>query len=138
MRTDVAGSIRMRLTYADVDNVQFFFGNYYHWMDRALAELFVASGYARSRGLKEGVGFPVVESGCKYLKRATVDEVLTVEARFAAMTGRSFRVAYTFRHQDGAVAAEGFTQHVCVDIREMKARPVPVEFSGAVQQEEAR
>lgn len=128
----------MRLTYADVDNVQFFFGNYYHWMDRALAELFIACGYARSAALQEGVGFPVVESGCKYLKRAVVDQVLTVEARFAAMTRRSFRVAYTFLHDDGAVAAEGFTQHVCVNIRKMEAKSVPVEFSGSDPQNGAQ
>jgi acyl-CoA thioester hydrolase len=138
MRTDVAGRIRMRLTYSDVDMVQFFFGNYYHWMDRALAELFEVCGYARSRGLAEGVGFPVVESGCKYLKRAVVDQILTVEARFSAMSERSFRVAYVFTHEDGSVAAEGFTQHVCVNIHEMKARAVPVEFSGSSLQENSR
>jgi len=128
MRTDVQGRLQFRLTYADVDAVQFFFANYYGWMERAFAELMEACGYPRRVATKERRGYPVVESGCKYLKRALCDEKLTVVAQFATMSNRSFRVEYTFLHEDESVAATGFTQHVCVDIDEMKSCPVPDPF----------
>lgn len=128
MRTDVQGRLHFRLTYADVDAVQFFFANYYGWMERALAELMAACGYPRRVASQDRRGYPVVESGCKYLKRALCDDQLTVVAQFASMSERSFRVEYTFLHEDNSVAATGFTQHVCVDIDAMKARAVPPQF----------
>jgi acyl-CoA thioester hydrolase len=128
MRTDVQGTLQFRLTYADVDSVQFFFANYYSWMERAFAELMAACGYPRRMAVKDRRGYPVVESGCKYLKRAIADDKLTVVAKFTQMSNRSFRVEYTFLHEDDSVAATGFTQHVCIDVDEIKARPVPELF----------
>ncbi|MGE5165791.1 MAG: acyl-CoA thioesterase [Sphingobacteriales bacterium] len=128
MRTDVQGKLHFRLTFADVDSVQFFFADYYSWMERAFAELMAACGYSRRMATKDRRGYPVVESGCKYLKRAVCDDKLTVVAQFATMSERSFRIEYTFVHEDNSVAATGFTQHVCVDIDKMKACPVPPLF----------
>lgn len=128
MRTDVEGRLQFRLTYADVDAVQFFFASYYRWMERAFAELMAACDYPRRMATGDRRGYPVVESGCKYLKRAVADDKLTVVAKFASMSNRSFRVEYTFLHEDDSVAATGFTQHVCVDVDEMKACPVPEAF----------
>jgi acyl-CoA thioester hydrolase len=128
MRTDVEGKLKFRLTYADVDAVQFFFASYYRWMERSFAELMAACDYPRRMADKDRRGYPVVESGCQYLKRAVADDKLTVVARFGSMSNRSFRVEYEFLHEDNTVAAKGFTQHVCVDVDEMKARPVPEQF----------
>lgn len=135
MTEDLAltGQLRMRLTYADVDRVQFFYANYYRWMDRGLAELFANTGLDRSRAYDEGYGFPVVESGCKYLARALVDQYLTVTTHFSAMSQRSFRLSHVFTHDNGQVAAEGFTQHVCVHVHEMKPRAVPEAFRAAFE-----
>jgi hypothetical protein len=47
MRTDVQGRLHFRLTFAGVDSVQFFFADYYGWMERAFAELMAACGYPR-------------------------------------------------------------------------------------------
>ena len=129
----VTGQVRMRLTYADVDRVQFFYANYYHWMDRGLAELFANTGMSRSQAFDEGYGFPVVESGCKYLARALVDQHLTVTTRFLEMSQRAFRLSHVFNHDDGRLAAEGFTQHVCVNVHEMKPRAVPEPFRVAFE-----
>lgn len=131
--TAVTGQIRLRLTYGDVDRVQFFYANYYHWMDRGLAELFANTGLDRSQAYDEGYGFPVVESGCKYLARALVDQHLTVTTRFGDMSRRAFRLEHVFTHDDGRVAAEGFTQHVCVNVHEMKPREVPEAFRVAFE-----
>ncbi len=129
--SQINGKIRMRLTYADVDRVQFFFANYYHWMDRGLAELLANAGLDRSKAYDQGFGFPVVESGCKYLARALVDQHLTVTTTFQSMSQRSFRLGHIFRHDDGSIAAEGFTQHVCVNVHEMKPREVPDAYRAA-------
>lgn len=128
MRTDVHGRLRFRLTFSDVDAVQFFFADYYRWMERALAELMAACGYSRAQSMRERRGFPVLESGCTYEKRAVVDDQLEVVATFVDMRERSFRVGYTFYHLDGSVVARGFTQHVTVDLDIMKACPVPAAF----------
>lgn len=131
MRTDVEGRLRFRVTFSDVDAVQFFFADYYRWMERAHAELMASCGYPRAQSMQQRRGFPVVESGCTYEKRAVLDDLVEVVARFSDMTERSFRVAYTFSHQDGAVIARGFTQHVSVDLDVMKACPVPTAFRGS-------
>lgn len=102
MRTGVHGRLRFRLTLSDADAVQFFFADYYRWRERA--------------------------RGCTHEKRSVVDDQLEVIATFADMRERSFRVAYTFCHLDGSVAAHGFTQHVTVDLDIMKACPVPAAF----------
>lgn len=130
MREDVRGRLEFRLTYADVDMVQFFFADYYRWMDRALAELMEECGYPRRASLERRRGFPVVESGCTYVGRALVDEKLTVEARFVHMSNRAFRVGYDFAKLDGAEVAHGFTQHVCVDLDAMRPVAVPEQFRG--------
>lgn len=125
----VQGRIRFRLTFSDVDMVQFFFADYYRWMERALAELMCACGLPRAQSLRQGMGFPVVESGCEYKQRAVVDDELEVTARFSHMSARAFRVEYEFRNvATGALVARGFTQHVCVDLAAMRARPVPEAF----------
>lgn len=125
------GRLRFRLTYADVDAVQFYFANYFRWMERAFAELIDAAGYSRAAATADRVGFPVVESGCRYLKRATVDQHLTVVASFGEIGNRSFRVDCRFLHDDGSVAAEGFTRHVCVNIDAMASQAVPDVFRTA-------
>lgn len=128
MRTDVEGRLGFRLSFADVDLVQFFFADYYQWMDRAFAELMAACGYPRAESFADGIGFPVVESGCRYEDRAVIDDRLEISARFVDMTSRSFRVGYEFTKLDGSPIASGFTQHVCVDVAAMKARRVPDAF----------
>lgn len=128
MRTDVQGRLEFRLTFADMDLVQFFFADYYQWMDRAFAELIAESGYSRGESFSDGLGFPVVESGCKYQNRAVIDQRLEITARFVEMSNRSFRVGYEFKHLDGTIVATGFTHHVCVDVAAMEARPVPESF----------
>jgi YbgC/YbaW family acyl-CoA thioester hydrolase len=127
VRTDVAGRLEFRLTFSDVDLVQFFFADYYRWMERALAELMDTCGYSRKASFAEGLGFPIVESGCRYLRPASVDERLVVVGRFTEMSTRSFRVGYRFE-RDGAELAEGFTQHVVVRLDRMESCPVPEVF----------
>jgi YbgC/YbaW family acyl-CoA thioester hydrolase len=134
MRTDVEGRLRFRLTFADMDLIQFFFADYYRWMERAFAELMAECDYPRAESYAGGFGFPVVESGCKYVERALIDEQLEIAARFVEMSDRSFRVGYEFTRLDGGPVATGFTQHVCVDVAAMKARPVPEKFrKGGIQ-----
>lgn len=128
MRSNVEGRLRFRLSFADVDLVQFFFADYYQWMDRGFTELIAECGYPRAEAVADGVAFPVVESGCKYEGRAVIDDQLEISARFVDMSNRSFRVGYDFTKLDGSLVATGFTQHVCVDVAAMKARPVPGEF----------
>jgi YbgC/YbaW family acyl-CoA thioester hydrolase len=128
MRTDVEGRLRFRLSFADVDLVQFFFADYYQWMDRAFTELMVVCNYPRAESFADGLGFPVVESGCTHHERAVIDTELEVAAKFVDMSNRSFRVQYEFTKLDGTPVATGFTQHVCVDVAEMKAHAVPPQF----------
>jgi YbgC/YbaW family acyl-CoA thioester hydrolase len=128
MRTDVEGRLRFRLSFADMDLVQFFFADYYQWMDRAFTELMAACGYPRAESFADGLGFPVVESGCRYHERAVIDTELEVGAKFIDMSSRSFRVEYEFTELDGTPVATGFTHHVCVNVAQMKAQPVPGQF----------
>ncbi len=129
MEDRVEGRLRFRITMSDVDIVQFFFADYFRWMERALAELFVTCGYARTDAMRDRVAYPVVEAGCSYRARARLDEQLDVAARFAEVGERSFRVGYRFAGLDGSVVAEGFTHHVCVSTTDMQPRRVPARLA---------
>jgi YbgC/YbaW family acyl-CoA thioester hydrolase len=123
------GRIRFRITMSDVDVVQFFFADYFRWMERAMAELLVACGYARTQAMADRVAYPVVEACCSYAARARLDEQLDVVARFVEMRERSFRVGYGFASMDGAAVATGFTHHVCVGTADMRPRRVPAPLA---------
>ena len=123
------GRLRFRITMSDVDVVQFFFADYFRWMERAMAELFVACGYTRTQAMADSLAYPVVEASCSYVARARLDEQLDVVARFVGMRERSFRVGYHFASLDGAAVASGFTHHVCVSTTDMRPRPVPAQLA---------
>jgi len=87
--------------------------HFFVWFELGRTELMRQAGCAY--GVLEdddGVFFPVIEAGARYLLPARYDDVLEIETRLAAAGGVRVRFDYVLRRPDDArVLAKGFTVH---------------------------
>ena len=65
---------------------------------------------------RDGVYFPVVDLGVRYLRPARYDQVLAIESRLAAVEGVRVRFEYEIRDERGSTLATGHTVHASVDV----------------------
>jgi acyl-CoA thioester hydrolase len=64
---------------------------------------------------REGILFPVVDLGCRFLAPARYDEVLDITTRLTAAKGARVRFEYQVERSAGPVRlAEGYTVHAAV------------------------
>lgn len=78
----------------------------------------------------EGVFFPVVEAGARYLAPARYDEVLAVDTSIERIGGARVRFSYRIsREASGDPVATGFTEHASVG-RDGRPRRLPAALRG--------
>src|SRR5438105_362639 len=82
-----------------------------------------AGGYQALRD--RGIEALVLESFCRYRVPARFDDVIDVHARCLDVNGARFRYEYLLVREDGAVLADGWTAHACVDAETMRPTRVP-------------
>jgi acyl-CoA thioester hydrolase len=90
--------------------------NYLVWFEMARTELMRESGCAYRR-LEEddGIYFPVIRAGVRYLAPARYDDRLEVVAWITALRGVRIHFEYELRREDdNDVLATGFTEHAAV------------------------
>jgi acyl-CoA thioester hydrolase len=124
---------RVRVRFADTDAQGIAHNaNYLVWFEVARVEYLreFAGGYQALRD--DGVEALVLESYCRYAAPARFDEVLTVHTRCLDMRGARFRFEYAVVHEDGTLAAEGWTAHACVDAASLRPTRVPEWLRAAV------
>ena len=85
---------------------------------------------------REGVFFPVIEAGARYLAPARYDDMLQVTTRLADVRASRVRFEYEIRRDD-ALLASGFTEHVTVDA-DGRARRLPDELRSRLRSREAK
>ena len=107
------------------------------WFEVARVEYLreFAGGYQALRD--HGIEALVLESHCRYLQPAKFDDLLHVHARCLGMRGARFRYEYAVVRDDGALVADGYTEHACVDARTFKPTRVPEWLRAAVAAAEA-
>ena len=64
---------------------------------------------------RDGVFFPVVDLGVRYLRSARYDQLLEIETCLASMKGVRVRFEYVIRDEYGSTLATGHTVHASVD-----------------------
>jgi acyl-CoA thioester hydrolase len=64
---------------------------------------------------REGVYFPVVDLGVRYLKPARYDQVVEIDTRLVSSEGVRVRFEYLIRDESGSTLATGHTVHASVD-----------------------
>ena len=90
--------------------------HYLVWFELGRTELMRAAGCAYGElEDRNGIGFPVIAAGVKYLTSARYDDLLTVGTRLVSVGGARVRFEYRIvRDRDERLLATGFTEHATV------------------------
>jgi len=124
-------AVRVRFADTDAQGIAHN-SNYFVWFELARVEYLraFAGGYQALRD--QGVEALVLESHCRYAVPARFDEVLDVHTRCLGLRGARFRFEYAVTHEDGRLAAEGYTEHACVDAATLRPTRVPNWLRSAI------
>jgi acyl-CoA thioester hydrolase len=117
-------SVRVRFADTDAQGVAHN-ASYLVWFEVARVEYLraFAGGYQALRD--RGVEALVLESHCRYVVPARFDDLLHVHARCVDVRGARFRYEYAILRDDGALMADGYTRHACVDAATLSPTRVP-------------
>ena len=128
--------IRVRFAETDAQGVAHN-AAYLVWFEVARVEYLerFAGGYPALQ--QQGIEAFVVELHVRYGVPARFDDRLQLHARCFDVRGARFRFEYRLE-RDGAVVAEGWTAHGCVDSATHRPTRVPAWLAEAIDRAEAR
>jgi len=109
----VTNATPVRVRYAETDQMGVaYHGHYLAWYEMGRTELMRELGCAYGElERREGIFFPVVEVGSRYLAPARYDDLLQVCTRLVSVGGVRVRFEYELiRSEDGRLLATGFTE----------------------------
>ena len=111
---------------------------YLVWFEVARVEYLrtYAGGYQALRD--RGIEALVLESHCRYVTPARFDDLLSVHTRCVDVRGARFRYEYVIVRDDGALMADGYTSHACVDAATFAPTRAPEWLKEAIAAAEAR
>lgn len=90
--------------------------NYYAWFEIGRGEFITESGISYKKIEEEGVMFPLVESGCKYLVGAEYDDDLIIETSIKELNPVKVIFNYNvIRESDSKLLSKGKTTHAFVN-----------------------
>lgn len=125
---------RLRVRYPETDRMGVAHHTHYLvWFELGRTELMRRAGVPYGRLEEEGLFFPVVELGARFLRSARYDEELEVHTLIAELRRARLRFDYELRRPgEGEPLALGHTVHAAVD---RSGRPVriPAEIRGALE-----
>ena len=129
--------VRVRFADTDAQGVAHN-ASYLVWFEVARVEYLrtYAGGYQALRD--RGIEALVLESHCRYVTPARFDDLLSVHTRCVDVRGARFRYEYVIVRDDGALMADGYTSHACVDTATFAPTRVPEWLKEAVAAAEAR
>jgi acyl-CoA thioester hydrolase len=114
-----AGSARtsLRVRYPEADRMGVaYHAHYLVWFELGRTELMREAGCAYGElEEREGIFFPVLELGARYLASARYDDRLVVVTTLSSVSGARVRFDYRLvREPDERLLATGFTEHAAV------------------------
>jgi acyl-CoA thioester hydrolase len=131
-------STTVRVRFADTDAQGIAHNSrYLVWFEVARVEYLreFAGGYQALRD--HGIEALVLESHCRYVVPARFDDVLHVNARCGDLRGARFRYEYAIVREDGALVADGYTLHACVNAQTFVPTRVPAWLREAIDRVES-
>ena len=129
--------VRVRFAETDAQGVAHN-ASYLVWFEVARVEYLrtYAGGYQALRD--RGIEALVLESHCRYVTPARFDDLLSVHTRCVDVRGARFRYEYVIVRDDGALMADGYTSHACVDAATFAPTRAPEWLKEAIAAAEAR
>jgi len=108
---------RLRVRYAETDQMGVvYYANYLIWFEVARTDLLRDAGWTYKEMEAAGFSLPVIEAHCQYRQSARYDDVIDIQTTGALLSPVRVRFAYrVVRAADGALLAEGHTEHATLD-----------------------
>lgn len=105
-------SMKFRVRYAETDQMGIaHHAGYFVWFEMGRSEFCRAMGLPYGEWEKNGVFMPAVEVSCRYKSPLLYDELVTMEVKVIEVAAASMTFGYKLIHDDGKLAAEGWTKH---------------------------
>ncbi len=107
-----------RVRFADVDFARVpFYGRYFTWVDRAWEQSLNDHGiWYREMVGSRGIGLPIVEAVCRYMRPLTLDDDFAVHLRVDDFSRKGVTSQFRFRKlPDGMMITEGHVRRRFVD-----------------------
>ena len=126
---------QLRVRYADTDAMGVvYYANYLAYFEVGRVE-FLRAAQADYRSIEaNGAVAAVTRAECRYLAPARFDDLLAIDTRAADLGRASLRFEYEIRREpDGALLAEGFTEHACLDRQTLRPVRLPLEVRRAIE-----
>jgi acyl-CoA thioester hydrolase len=119
-------SVLYRVPYADTDQMNVvYYANYLEYFERARNELLRDFGLSYKDMEAMGFALPVREAKVEYHASAHYDDMLELCAWCEEFKGVRLTIRAEVK-RDGKVLADGYTTHVCVDLKTLRPRrPTP-------------
>jgi acyl-CoA thioester hydrolase len=114
-----------RVIYGDTDRMGYAYnGNYFRWFEIGRTEMFRSFGLPYKAIEEQGIFLPLSECRAKFTAPAQYDDLLVIETSVDTSVRGGIKFDYRiFREAGGALLAEGFTKHACVDRNGRVVRP---------------
>jgi acyl-CoA thioester hydrolase len=126
---------QLRVRYADTDAMGVvYYANYLAYFEVGRVEFLRAAG-ADYRTIEDGgLIAAVTRVECRYLAPARFDDLLDIHTGAAKIGRASMRFEYQIlREPDGALLAEGFTEHALLDRTTLRPMRLPAPIREAVE-----
>jgi len=95
----------IKVAFGDTDAAGIvFYPNFYRWMDQANHELLSKRIKPTSQLLKEGYGFPLLETHCEFKSALFFDDIVEVHSEVVELKNKVFKVQHTFVRAEETVA----------------------------------
>jgi len=125
-------TLRVRFGETDMAGIVFY-PNFFAYFDIATQALFAGGPIDLPAQMKSGgFGFPIVESGAKFLGPLFYDDEITIVTRVAELRTRSLRLEHEVRRGD-ALCATGFEARVYgrkkTDGSGVEVTPIPPDLA---------
>ncbi len=109
-------SFTFRVRYAETDQMGIaHHANYFVWFEAGRSDYCRALGLPYGEWEKGGVFLPVVEVHCRYKSSLVYDELASMEVFPTELGAATVTFGYKIFHQNGRLAAEGWTKHAFAD-----------------------
>lgn len=93
-----------------------YYANYFVWFEVARTDLLRRGGWTYRDMESAGFTLPVIEARCEYRESARYDDEIDIQTTGTLLSPIRVRFAYRVtRAGDGALLAEGHTEHAALD-----------------------
>lgn len=140
--TDATGPChltRVRVLFGDCDPANIvYFPNFYRWMDQATHDLCEAAGFelVRVRRELQWIGFPIAEAGARFLRPATINDLLRIETRIRLWQPKRFLLDHRILRDDTLLVEGWQTRFIGVHRADrggrLAALDIPDAFRSAI------